>query len=876
MLNGVEEEQPRCWGSIIAGGDGCSPDFAPGMNHLKNKFCARCRSGGVLVPAIRLKVLQAEEHDKWKNTNASGVWSGAGYRLINQTVRCSGPRLVVFPHSLPADVEAGGPLPEEWLISRPGCPPSVHLVVSKGTLVPLEVPASIALRSSAPYQLPADWVAAASGGATEQQRVQPSEGAAADMIEDMDYNDEMLAFARSEPLGELDALLLVEQFPELTQQDHADGASAGPQLRPPAPAGAADHDEGVASDVATGPTGPAQRELLGDVPARSGQQQQQCLAQPKRGRPEADMDARCENDGDGGRVARVRLDEARSQTVEHVGVQLHSDRLGQYLQQQQSMCALIEGWLSDEAALPAEQIEALRSQLAAGRAILDRARSGELYASWKDTAAMKQKQPAIADPATAQPASARKAPAAEDPALQVAELQELASIALASDTPDTLAHLRAHVGEAALRRIYNSFCRLMGERLAASGLATEAEIAHLSAGETDGQCWRLLMESEPEGFVALFSAMQTFASLPTPGSLPWLHEPPSPSLLAFSALSACLSTGASLTIPSATRPDGDGRTEGRGLEGVGLDAMGTLEPVAASAASDSGEDLVRQLARLQLARADDNAIDGTTPAGDEAFDTMAFAELFGHALGQRSTTPPAGGDGDGPGPWRLITRVDGSHACEEMSLLPTDLSDSVRARLAPLLSSSRRLVLFKCSMTVAAPAYTAARNYQRSCEHGCLIRSFGPEDTLRDWTRLPMEPNASVSAMTGRAFLKAMAWIWSSLSGRIVYRTARHCIDEDAGAASSAVGVTRYAQLSVRYDPDKLEPDWTHPHVTFTLIRPCVPASTSSSSSSSSEGECSLLESIEVQREGVMSRLQSFYVANGPMANIRRDLERQQ
>ena len=124
--------------------------------------------------------------------------------------------------------------------------------------------------------------------------------------------------------------------------------------------------------------------------------------------------------------------------------------------------------------------------------------------------------------------------------------------------------------------------------------------------------------------------------------------------------------------------------------------------------------------------------------------------------------------------------------------------------------------------------------------------------------------SSSLSAMTGRAFLKAMAWIWSSLSGRMVYRTARYQFESNSSSTAA-----RYGQLSVRYDLERLASDWDRLHFLFALIRPTV-----ASSVDAAPAETCILESMEVQREGVMSKLQSLYVANGPMHNVRCDLER--
>ena len=67
---------------------------------MKNKFCDQCRAG-FTIPAERVRALLPEDKDRFDNASASGVWKrsigvAARYRLINQTLHCRGPKLLIF------------------------------------------------------------------------------------------------------------------------------------------------------------------------------------------------------------------------------------------------------------------------------------------------------------------------------------------------------------------------------------------------------------------------------------------------------------------------------------------------------------------------------------------------------------------------------------------------------------------------------------------------------------------------------------------------------------------------------------------------------------------------------------------------------------
>ena len=104
---------------------------------MKNKFCDQCRAG-FTIPAERVCALTPEDMDRYDNTSASGVWKrsigvAARYRLINQTLHCRGPKLLIFEGPAPTD-HLWGELPPTWV--WPGG--LVRLRTAYGTLVPIE------------------------------------------------------------------------------------------------------------------------------------------------------------------------------------------------------------------------------------------------------------------------------------------------------------------------------------------------------------------------------------------------------------------------------------------------------------------------------------------------------------------------------------------------------------------------------------------------------------------------------------------------------------------------------------------------------------------------------------------------------------------
>ncbi|KAL3904040.1 MAG: hypothetical protein SGPRY_011433 [Prymnesium sp.] len=132
----LQAEQPQCWGALLTNDhSNCTPGYRRGSKHQKNKFCNACRLG-IKLPSERVVALLDEQHQDFANSWAGGVWAtspeGFGYRVINHTAFCHGPRLLIF-ESATRPPGRWLPVPNLWLHDG-----FVHVFVSKGTLVPIK------------------------------------------------------------------------------------------------------------------------------------------------------------------------------------------------------------------------------------------------------------------------------------------------------------------------------------------------------------------------------------------------------------------------------------------------------------------------------------------------------------------------------------------------------------------------------------------------------------------------------------------------------------------------------------------------------------------------------------------------------------------
>ena len=137
----------RCWGTELSGRI-CTPDFWPGSNHLKNKFCDVCRAVGFAVPADRVRTV--EQRELFGNTNGRSAWTN-GWRLCNQTMKCVGPAVVIFEDSLAAEAAvACKPVPDHWLRQDASASWHVHFTIKLGTIVPAAAPAAVPTPAATP------------------------------------------------------------------------------------------------------------------------------------------------------------------------------------------------------------------------------------------------------------------------------------------------------------------------------------------------------------------------------------------------------------------------------------------------------------------------------------------------------------------------------------------------------------------------------------------------------------------------------------------------------------------------------------------------------------------------------------------------------
>jgi hypothetical protein len=139
-LNFNQEEQAAdvsCWGGLLRGSmHSCTPGFVHGKGHFKNKLCPACRRDGLCIPSSRVRAIPAHMHAAFSNSSGQGLWSTlrdfqVAFRVINQTLSCHGPWLVVFRGTPVPPLASWDPMPRGWDSGD-----VVKLKVAKGTLVP--------------------------------------------------------------------------------------------------------------------------------------------------------------------------------------------------------------------------------------------------------------------------------------------------------------------------------------------------------------------------------------------------------------------------------------------------------------------------------------------------------------------------------------------------------------------------------------------------------------------------------------------------------------------------------------------------------------------------------------------------------------------
>ena len=135
-------EPKACWAAeLLLTSEFCTPGFVPSKAHFQNHFCPACREGTLNAPAARIRVLTTQAmaalagmerstHDFWKRLPQT---LGEGHmRIINNTLKCKGPKLVCFRQE-PPDLPFGE-MPLQWLSNDQK---HVPLRLAYGTICPL-------------------------------------------------------------------------------------------------------------------------------------------------------------------------------------------------------------------------------------------------------------------------------------------------------------------------------------------------------------------------------------------------------------------------------------------------------------------------------------------------------------------------------------------------------------------------------------------------------------------------------------------------------------------------------------------------------------------------------------------------------------------
>ena len=98
-----------CWGAALMGdASRCDRSFVSEGRHFADKFCLNCSREGCWFHSRVRALLDAAEHEQIllsSNVSAKGCWShtvaGEAFRIVNCTVRCTGPKLIVFDRPVP-------------------------------------------------------------------------------------------------------------------------------------------------------------------------------------------------------------------------------------------------------------------------------------------------------------------------------------------------------------------------------------------------------------------------------------------------------------------------------------------------------------------------------------------------------------------------------------------------------------------------------------------------------------------------------------------------------------------------------------------------------------------------------------------------------
>ena len=128
----------RCWASQLADdcGSFCNHGFKSKKGSIGKKVCNLCKARAFSVPACNVIPLQKEHSHIFVN-RGHGLWNvipdhfGTGYfRVINNTLGCQGPKLIVFRNGSAQNMD-DAQLPSEWVTDG-----MVQLRFCRSTFVP--------------------------------------------------------------------------------------------------------------------------------------------------------------------------------------------------------------------------------------------------------------------------------------------------------------------------------------------------------------------------------------------------------------------------------------------------------------------------------------------------------------------------------------------------------------------------------------------------------------------------------------------------------------------------------------------------------------------------------------------------------------------
>ena len=102
---------------------------------MHSKFCSACSEVGMLIHCSCARALRCSQHSDFVNSHGRSLWSSEGWRVVNHTKRCSGPRLIIFKAFQPPEGD-WAEIPPEWISTDTLGNFVIRLISKNGTLCP--------------------------------------------------------------------------------------------------------------------------------------------------------------------------------------------------------------------------------------------------------------------------------------------------------------------------------------------------------------------------------------------------------------------------------------------------------------------------------------------------------------------------------------------------------------------------------------------------------------------------------------------------------------------------------------------------------------------------------------------------------------------